>query len=69
MVVVMVVVGRGGGGEGGSVIYLFIICLFIACLCVCFLITLREQLCGLAPWGERGEGRNLVYWFLLRGNC
>ena len=35
-------------------IYFFFICLFIACLCVCFLITLREQLCGLAPWGGAG---------------
>ena len=36
-------------------IYLLIICLFIAGLCVCFLITLREQLCGLVPWGGGGS--------------
>ena len=30
--------------------YLFIICLFIVCLCFCFLITLTEELCVLAPW-------------------
>ena len=43
-------------------IYLFLICLFIACLCICFLITLREQLCGLAPWGAIS-----VFWWVSSG--
>ena len=47
-------------------IYLLIICLFIACLCVCFLVTLREQLCGLAPWGG-GEGPISVFWWVSSG--
>ena len=39
--------------RGGFICYLFIYCLFV---CLLFnLITLREQLCALAPW--RGEGR------------
>ena len=44
-------------------IYLLLVYLLFVCL---LLITLREQLCGLAPWGL-GEGEGVDYFCVLVG--